>query len=284
MHEKYKKIIKQRYPTIQLTLGTIDFSGKGSIVEEDLVEYYKKYHLDYTDDQIKEYIKRYNLIGPDGFIDKAMMAKVYYGHHFRNNFETPGISSAGAAITPHNDLNSQSLNEINSLVSSRLKRIENVIKTKIASNWNQTRTAFLAIDSDYDGFISAENLEKLWGGAFELDEIKMLMKCKGVDESCKIDFKKFWSWIGASLTPTEGFFFRHDSLMHPEYSLTLKKMINAQNTTTDNASNNLDIKLLTKKIIDKITQQWKSIKTAFTKINSEKKRFIDKLELQIALK
>lgn len=72
--------------------------------------------------------------------------------------------------------------------------------------------------------------------------------------------------------------------MHPEYSLTLKKMINAQNTTTDNASNNLDIKLLTKKIIDKITQQWKSIKTAFTKINSEKKRFIDKLELQIALK
>ena len=161
MHEKYKKIIKQRYPTIQLTLGTIDFSGKGSIVEEDLVEYYKKYHLDYTDDQIKEYIKRYNLIGPDGFIDKAMMAKVYYGHHFRNNFETPGISSAGAAITPHNDLNSQSLNEINSLVSSRLKRIENVIKTKIASNWNQTRTAFLAIDSDYDGFISAENLENL---------------------------------------------------------------------------------------------------------------------------
>ena len=135
------------------------------------------------------------------------MAKVYYGHHFRNNFETPGISSPGAAMNTQNGLNSQSLSEINSLVSSRLKRIENVIKTKISRNWNQTRTAFLAIDSDYDGYINAKNLEELWGGAFELDEIKMLMKNKGVDDSYQIDFKKFWSWIGASLTPSEGFFF-----------------------------------------------------------------------------
>ena len=41
MHENYKKIIKQRYPTIQLSLGTIDFNGKGSITKEDLLEYYK---------------------------------------------------------------------------------------------------------------------------------------------------------------------------------------------------------------------------------------------------
>ena len=72
--------------------------------------------------------------------------------------------------------------------------------------------------------------------------------------------------------------------MHPEYSLTLKKLLAAQNATTDNASSQFDSDLLIKKVIDKITQQWKSIKTAFTKINTEKKKYIDKLELKIALK
>jgi Ca2+-binding EF-hand superfamily protein len=71
--------------------------------------------------------------------------------------------------------------------------------------------------------------------------------------------------------------------MHPEYSLALKKMQTIQNKTTENGSSNFDTKQIIKKIIDKITQQWKSIKTAFTKINSEKKRFIDKTELEIAL-
>ena len=72
--------------------------------------------------------------------------------------------------------------------------------------------------------------------------------------------------------------------MHPEYSLTLKKMQAAQNETTENASNKLDSDLLIKKVIDKITQQWKSIKTAFTKINSDKNKYIDKFELHISLK
>ena len=207
MHEQFKNIIKQRYPTIQITLGTIDFSGKGSIVEDDLVKYYQKFHYDYTDDEIKSYIKRYSLIGADGFIDKAMMAKVYYGHHFRNNFEVPGISNTGRMANTHRELDTHSFSDINSAVSSRLKRIETVIKTKISSNWNLARRAFLDIDSDYDGFITANNLEELCGGAFELDEIKMLMKYKGVNKDYKIDFKKFCSWFGSALTPCEGFFF-----------------------------------------------------------------------------
>ena len=80
------------------------------------------------------------------------------------------------------------------------------------------------------------------------------------------------------------FSFRHDSLVNPEYSLTLKKTLNANKLASESASKQYDLQILIRKIIEKITQQWKSIKTAFTKINWEKSKFIEKFELQINLK
>lgn len=161
VHDKFKKTIKSRYPTIQLALGTIDFSGKGSIGENDLVNFFKRFHFDYSDQELISYFHRYNLITKEGELDKAMMAKVFYGHHFRNNFETPGLVDAVMNPKSTKELNTQSFNELNSVISSRLIRIENMIKTKISSNWNQVRKAFLDIDSDYDGFITAKDLEEL---------------------------------------------------------------------------------------------------------------------------
>lgn len=93
------------------------------------------------------------------------------------------------------------------------------------------------------------------------------MKCKGVGSDYKIDFQKFCSWFGSALTPCEGFFFRHDSLVNPEYSLTLKKSIIANTAASNSATKHYDVNLLVRKITEKIAQQWKSIKTAFTKIN-----------------
>ena len=216
------KLINQRYPTIQIALGAIDFSGKGSIYENDLLKFYKKFHLDFTEDELHSYFARYSLIDSNGRLDKAMMAKIYYRHHFRNNFETPGLIDA--VVSPSaNQLNSKSMNELNTVVSDKLKHIEKILKTKIASNWNQVRRAFLDIDSDYDGYITSMDLFEICGGAFDVEEIKLLMKYRGADKDYKIDFKKFSSWLGATLTPYEGFFFRHDSLNNPEYSLLMKK-------------------------------------------------------------
>ena len=51
----------------------------------------------------------------------------------------------------------------------------------------------------------------------------------------------------------------------------------------DEFSNALKKKSLKELIIDKITQQWKSIKTAFIKMNCEKSGFIEKYEFETAL-
>jgi hypothetical protein len=94
MHEKYKKMVKLRYPTVQMALGILDFNGKGIIKTHDLLKFYKSFHLGYTEEQINEYIIELNLVGGDGMLNKAELAKAYYGHHFRNNFETPGLIAA----------------------------------------------------------------------------------------------------------------------------------------------------------------------------------------------
>ena len=207
------------------------------------------------------------MIGSDGKLDKARMAKVYYGHHFRNNFETPDLVNAVLNNHKQKDLDTQALAEVNNVVMARLKRIENVIKTKISSNWNQVRKAFLDIDSDYDGFITAQDLTELCGGAFEIEELRMLMKCRGFDKTYQINFKQFCSWLGSALAPCEGFFFRHDSLVNPEYSLSMKKTKESSNAAADARNEKLQKQDLVRIVIEKITQQWKSIKAAFTKIN-----------------
>jgi Ca2+-binding EF-hand superfamily protein len=191
VHDRFNRIIKQRYPTIQIVLGTIDYRGKGSIFESDLLNFFKKFHFDYTDEEILNYIKRLSLITANGKIDKAALAKAYYGHHFRNNFEAPELVSAVLKKQEEQDFNEASMHKINNVVSERLKRIENVIKTKLSSNWKQIRTAFLDIDTDYDGFVTVKDLTDLCYGAFDIEEMKMLMKCRGSGKDYKIDFNKF---------------------------------------------------------------------------------------------
>ncbi len=43
-------------------------------------------------------------------------------------------------------------------VSDRMKRLERILKLKFAGNWNSVRKAFLDLDTDYDGFITVEDI------------------------------------------------------------------------------------------------------------------------------
>ena len=50
-------------------------------------------------------------------------------------------------------------------IANKLKEMEKVIFEKLSNNWVSVRKAFLDIDSDYDGFITAEDFAKLIGGS-----------------------------------------------------------------------------------------------------------------------
>ena len=41
---------------------------------------------------------------------------------------------------------------------NKLNKLENMIKDKFANNWVSVRKAFLDLDTDYDGYVTVEDI------------------------------------------------------------------------------------------------------------------------------
>jgi hypothetical protein len=57
------------------------------------------------------------------------------------------------------------------------------VKEKLSFNWVSVRKAFLDLDIDYDGYLTAEDFGKLIGGSagstpFDFNLLKMLIKVR----------------------------------------------------------------------------------------------------------
>jgi Ca2+-binding EF-hand superfamily protein len=53
--------------------------------------------------------------------------------------------------------------ELNDLVTERLKKIDSVLKQKLRNQFVSVRKAFLSLDSDHDGFITTEDFFRCLG-------------------------------------------------------------------------------------------------------------------------
>ena len=58
-----------------------------------------------------------------------------------------------------------------------------MLKQRLSSNWVSVRKAFLDLDIDYDGHVTAEELSKVLGGShgsekFDYNLLKMLVKMR----------------------------------------------------------------------------------------------------------
>ena len=59
--------------------------------------------------------------------------------------------------------------------------MENIIKERFANNWVSVRKAFLDLDSDYDGFVTVEDILRLCGGdtkEFDFSDLRKLINDK----------------------------------------------------------------------------------------------------------
>ncbi len=77
------------------------------------------------------------------------------------------------------------------------------------------RKAFLDVDTDYDGHITAEDMAKFHGGNIDFKDMETLMKNRDSKRAGRLDFKDFCKWMGTAIEPCEGFYFRHDSVKNP---------------------------------------------------------------------
>lgn len=80
------------------------------------------------------------------------------------------------------------------------------------------RQAFLALDSDHDGYITVEDLLRKFGDFADLNfnDLKKLVHAKA-SKCGKISYEDFSSWVGGVIQQSEGFYFRHDSVKNPGY-------------------------------------------------------------------
>ena len=103
------------------------------------------------------------------------------------------------------------------IIQERLKRLERLLKVRFSNNWDSVRKAFLDLDTDYDGFITVEDILRYFGQEKDLDynDLKKLIRDKDSKKIGKIGYTDFSKWVGNTIHLSEGFYFRHDSVKNP---------------------------------------------------------------------
>lgn len=75
------------------------------------------------------------------------------------------------------------------------------IKNRIANNYFQVRKAFLALDEDFDGFITAEDFLRYFSTdkTINFADLKKLILDRDTSKSGKLSFADFSQWLGGSI-------------------------------------------------------------------------------------
>mmetsp|Transcript_2118 Transcript_2118/g.2000 ORF Transcript_2118/g.2000 Transcript_2118/m.2000 type:complete len:242 (+) Transcript_2118:694-1419(+) len=158
------------------------------------------------------------------------------------------------------------------MILSRLKNIEKLLKVRFSNNWDSVRKAFLGLDTDYDGYITVEDILRYFGQdnkEFSFNDLKKLIMEKDSSKLGRLGYSDFSKWVGNSIHQSEGFYFRHDSIKNPQFEQNLQNQ-EWKNEQKAEVSQVLMNEHLEKTIIDKIKVQWKTIRKAFIDLNKEK--------------
>lgn len=150
------------------------------------------------------------------------------------------------------------------------------------------RKAFLALDSDYDGYISVEDILKYFANETDLNynDLKKLLIDKDTKKEGRLSYMDFSKWLGNAIHMSEAFYFRHDSIKNPQYERYMNIHDDNKSGDIKKAQKSLisgDIKQIENKIIEKIQFQWKTLRKAFMDLNIEKTGKISKRELKFYL-
>lgn len=171
------------------------------------------------------------------------------------------------------------------VIENRLKDLEARLKIKFSAQFESVRKAFLALDADYDGFITVEDILKYFENEKDLNfnDLKKLLMDKDHKKQGRLGYMDFSKWLGNSIHLSEGFYFRHDSIKNPQLDNFLVKEEKNKGSDKNKASSSLMTGDLEAKILEKIKFQWKTLRKAFMDLNIEKTGKISQRELKFYL-
>ena len=171
------------------------------------------------------------------------------------------------------------------ILMDRVIKLEKLLKIRFSNIWDSVRKAFLQLDTDYDGYITVEDILRYFGQdskEFNFNDLQYLIMEKDSKKRGKLGYSDFSQWVGNSIHQSEGFYFRHDSVKNPQFENNLARQKN-NNQHRQEVSKSLLTENLEKTIIDKIKFQWKTIRKAFCDLNKEKSGCIEREELKFYL-
>lgn len=103
------------------------------------------------------------------------------------------------------------------MIEARINVMEKMIKKKFSDSYDTVRKAFLALDTDYDGYVTLEDILRHFdkGNNLNYEDLKKLITDKDSKKTGRINYTDFSRWLGSSIHMSEGFYFRHDSVKNP---------------------------------------------------------------------
>lgn len=212
------------YRSAENAYASFDFSGLGYITEEAFLDsQFIKGRIPFPIDQIKMYFREYNLFDKrKAGMDFDTFKKNYFPHLYLvqedvDDFEDKAAYQNKSELLKNNDKQPE-------VIQQRLIKLETKLKTKFSNCFESVRKAFLALDSDYDGFITVEDILKYFGNETDLNfnDLKKLIQDKDHKKVGRLSYMDFSKWLGNAIHMSEGFYFRHDSIKNPQYDRFLE--------------------------------------------------------------
>jgi Ca2+-binding EF-hand superfamily protein len=256
----------------------MDFTGIGSITEQDFLNSLVCKKINASQEELEDFLFLSNLFRNGMNFDN--FKKTFFPHLYL--IKDDEESDIERKEKQEKVLLFQNKGKQPEIIQDRLKLLEKCLKEKFSNNWDSVRKAFLGLDTDYDGFITVEDILRYFGSdikEFSFNDLKKVIMEKDSTKTGKLSYSDFSKWVGNCIHQSEGFYFRHDSVKNPQFENNLEKHNNKLHVKTDFGkcliSENLE-----KTIIDKIKFQWKTIRKAFIDLNKEKTGNIEAQELK----
>jgi hypothetical protein len=159
-----------------------------------------KGRIPYTEDEIRMFFRDQNLFKSqkhglefDGF------KKYFFPHLYLVQADPDDFDDKNAYLKKKELLDNK--DKTPGVIEDRLMALEIRLKRKFNTCFESVRKAFLCLDSDYDGFITVEDIMKYFGNETDLNfhDLKKLIQDKDSKREGKLSYMDFSKWLGNSI-------------------------------------------------------------------------------------
>ena len=128
-----------------------------------------------------DYVVRDNLFKGDAFkMDIDSFQRCFFPQYFQVEDDNQSdYEDKKNKMEQKSEVAAASDHDSESRIQHKLQNLEDLIKVKFANNWTSVRKAFLDLDSDFDGFITVEDILRYFGSEDKELDFKDLTKLIG---------------------------------------------------------------------------------------------------------